>query len=68
MLQKIIRVGTHSLAVIIPADFIHALGVKAGNRVKVQTFTNTGKVLLKFSGTFQLLLPTSNLKKKKNEK
>ncbi len=63
-MQKIVRIGRSSLAVIIPADFIHALGVKAGERVRVQTHPDNGKVLIQFSGAIQLALPTSkNLKK-----
>ena len=71
MQQKIIKAGKHSLAVIIPAQFIHALGINAGEWVKVQTHIETGKVILQFSGTLQLPLTilshknTSTAKKKK---
>lgn len=63
MQQKVIRVGKHSLAVIIPAEFIHALGVTAGDLVKVQTHIENGKVSLYFSGTLQLPLTLNNSKK-----
>lgn len=67
MYQKIIRAGRHSLAVIIPANFIHALGIKAGDSVNVKTFPETGKVMVQFKGMLQLLLPTSVEKKVKTK-
>lgn len=57
MLQKIIRVGRSSLAVIIPAVFVHSLGIKAGDQVQVQSNMEKGSVILKFSGVVQLRLP-----------
>lgn len=68
MLQKVIRVGKHSLAVIIPAKFVHGLGVKGGDKVKVRVNIGRGTVYLKFSGAVQLSLPTSKKKKKKKKK
>lgn len=62
MVQKIIRAGKHSLAVIIPAQFVHALGIKPGDTVKVIPNIETGKVSLSFSGAVQLSLPTSEKK------
>lgn len=62
MVQKIIRAGKHSLAVIIPAQFVHALGIKPGDTVKVIPNIETGKVSLSFSGAVQLSLPTSERK------
>ncbi|OGG26382.1 hypothetical protein A2960_03570 [Candidatus Gottesmanbacteria bacterium RIFCSPLOWO2_01_FULL_39_12b] len=56
MKQKVIRAGKHSLAVIIPADFIHALGIKASSYVEVQTQIDKGNVSLHFSGAQQLPL------------
>lgn len=56
MKQKVIRAGKHSLAVIIPAVFIHAVGVKAGDFVEIHTFPENGRVSLHFSGALQLPL------------
>lgn len=63
MQQKVIRSGLTSLAVIIPARFVHALGVKAGDVVKVGTNDEKGQVLIKFSGAQQLHLPGADNKK-----
>lgn len=54
MQQKLIRAGKHSLAVIIPAYFIHALGIKAGDSVFVTTDMNKASVKITFSGNLQL--------------
>lgn len=59
MRQKVIRAGRHSLAAIIPAPFVHALGIKAGDTVVVQSNVEKGTVRLKFAGTMQLHLPTT---------
>lgn len=56
MMQKIIRSGKHSLAVIIPAPFVHSLGIKPGDTVNVFTNIEDGKVDLKFTGAVQLPL------------
>lgn len=64
MLQKIIRSGKHSLAVIIPAPFVHSLGIKAGNSVSVFTNIEDGIVTLKFTGAVQLPLSLKSLPKK----
>ncbi len=56
MTQKVIRSGKHSLAVIVPAPFVHSLGVKAGDSVNVFTNMEKGTVNLKFSGAVQLPL------------
>ena len=63
MKQKVVRIGSHSLAVIIPAHFTHALGIKAGDSVLVDTRMDTGRVNLQFSGTLQLPLLQSKKKK-----
>lgn len=68
MKQKVFRAGKHSLAVIIPANFVHAVGVSAGDKVEVHTFPESGKVTMFFSGTLQLPLTpniTWNIKLKK---
>lgn len=56
MKQKVIRAGRHSLAVIIPAAFTHAVGVKAGDRVEVRQYPENGRVSLHFKGNLQLPL------------
>ncbi|MBM3282667.1 AbrB/MazE/SpoVT family DNA-binding domain-containing protein [Candidatus Gottesmanbacteria bacterium] len=58
MQQKVIRTGRNSLAVIIPAKFVHSLGVKAGDMVRVQTNIGKGVLRIRFSGAIQLPLPT----------
>ena len=60
MKQKIIKAGPHSLAVVIPAPFIHSLGIKKGDSVEVDTNTQNSTVKLKFKGSLkQLSLPQS---------
>jgi len=63
MRQKIIRAGRHSLAVIVPAAFVHSLGVKAGDTVEVHLNIEKGTVRLKFAGTMQLHLPRTSQNK-----
>lgn len=58
MLQKVIKIGRSSLGVIIPADFVHSIGVKSGDKVKVHTNPTHGKIEVFFSGVMQLSLPT----------
>ena len=41
-----IKIGRSSLGVIIPADFIHSIGVKSGDMVKVHTNPTHGKLKL----------------------
>lgn len=60
MQQKVIKVGRSSLAVIIPAHFIHDLGIHSGDCVKVQTNSTKGKVEMTFSGILQLPLPSKS--------
>ncbi len=61
-MKKIIRAGKHSLAVIIPADFAHSLGINPGDNVKVITSLDKGLMSVFFSGAVQLKLPTSSAK------
>jgi len=64
MKQKIIKAGPHSLAVVIPAEFRHALGIKKGDSVDVYTDSQKARVELHFKGNLQqLILPQSNFKK-----
>jgi antitoxin component of MazEF toxin-antitoxin module len=59
--QKIIRTG-NSLAVTIPADFVHAVGVKPGQEVVVEPRPESGRVICTFSGTKQLPLSQNFIK------
>lgn len=63
MQQKVIRSGRNSLVVIIPAKFVHALGVKAGDKVRVRVNIGKGTVSLRFTGAMQLPLSYSKEKK-----
>lgn len=60
MRHKIMKSGKHSLAVIVPADFVHTLGIKAGDNVEIATNSEKGIVNLKFSGAMQLPLSLSS--------
>jgi len=62
--QKIIRSG-NSLAVTIPADFVHLVGIKPGDQVEVEVMPETGRVVYHFSGTTQLPLAKSFIKKRR---
>ncbi|TSC54352.1 MAG: hypothetical protein LiPW31_157 [Microgenomates group bacterium LiPW_31] len=62
--QKIIRTG-NSLAVTIPSDFVKTVGIKAGQNVLVNIEPETGRVIYSFSGTKQLVLSQSFIKRKK---
>lgn len=62
--QKIIRTG-NSLAVTIPAPFVHAVGIKAGQEVEVKVDPETGQVIYTFSGAKQLPLSQSLVKKRR---
>ena len=57
MKHKVIMAGLHSLAVIIPATFTHALGIKKGDTVDVTALRERGEVRMKFKGSLQLMLP-----------
>lgn len=56
MRHKVIRAGTHSLAIIIPAPAVHAWGVKAGDTVEVIPDMEKGSMTVLFSGITQLPL------------
>lgn len=62
--QKIIKTG-NSLAVTVPAPFVHAVGIKAGQEVEVKVEPETGQVIYTFSGTKQLPLSKNFIKKRK---
>ena len=61
--QKIIRTG-NSLAVIVPADFVKAIGIKPGQDVVVELHPETGQVVYTFSGTKQLALSQNFVKRR----
>lgn len=61
MKQKVIKAG-NSKAVTIPSDFVHKVGIKAGDSVLVNTDLEKGKVIYTFSGVRQLALNNSLLK------
>jgi antitoxin component of MazEF toxin-antitoxin module len=67
MAQKVIKTG-NSAAVTIPADFVKDLGIRIGDPVKVKLDPENNKVVYLFSGTKQLLLSESFLKKKRLKK
>ena len=62
--QKIIKTG-NSLVVTVPAVFVHAVGIKAGQKVEVKLEPETGRVIYSFSGTKQLPLSNNFIKKTK---
>ena len=55
MEQKVMTVG-NSLGVTVPATFVKAVGIKAGDKVKVETVLETGQVIYSFQGAKQLSL------------
>ncbi len=65
--QKIIRTG-NSLAVTIPSQFVHSVGIKAGQDVAVKVEPETGRVVYTFSGTKQLPLAKNFVKKPRPKK
>lgn len=65
--QKIIKTG-NSLAVTIPAPFVHTIGIRAGQEVRVKVEPETGRVVYTFSGTKQLPLSKNLVKKKRRKK
>lgn len=60
--QTIFRSG-NSLAVTVPADFAQTVGVKAGDAVAVEKRPEVGQVTYSFSGTKQLPLANSFVKR-----
>lgn len=62
MQHSIIRSGRHSLAVIIPAKFVQALGIKAGDKTQSQVNIAKGKISFQFTGAMQLPLLTQKKK------
>ena len=62
MRQKVIKTG-HSAAVTITASFARMVGVKIGDTVHVETRPETGRVILRFQGAYQLLLARDILRR-----
>lgn len=62
--QKIIRSG-NSLVVTVPSHFVQAIGIKAGQEVKVEVLPEAGQVVYTFSGTKQLPLSKNFVKKRR---
>ncbi len=65
--QKIIKTG-NSLAVTVPSRFAQSLGIKSGGEVEVEVKPETGQVIYSFSGTKQLPLSQSLVRKKRIKK
>lgn len=63
-MQKVIRTG-NSLAVTVPADFARSVGVRAGDNVKVELKSDTGKAIFSFFGAKQLPLPGEIISKRR---
>ncbi len=55
MSQKVLTAG-HSLAVTIPAAFVHNVGIKPGDDVQVSCQLNTAVMTVTFSNPSQLPL------------
>jgi antitoxin component of MazEF toxin-antitoxin module len=54
--QRVMRTG-NSLAVTIPSLFVRAVGVRAGQTVKVKLDLPKGQIVYFFSGVKQLAFP-----------
>lgn len=67
MAQKVIKTG-NSAAVTIPANFVKDSGIRIGDPVKVKLDPENNKVVYVFSGTKQLALSESFLKRKRVKK
>ena len=67
MKQKIMKVG-NSLAVTVPSGFVKAVGVRAGQMVKVKKKPETGEMIYRFSGIQQLVIASDILKPPKSRK
>ena len=66
MKQKNFRTGKHSICIVIPSSFSHALGIKGGDCADVETDVSTGKMTIRFTGVKQLRLPVA--KRRQNER
>ena len=64
MEQKVIKAG-NSTAVVVPAEFVRAIGVKIGENVAVEYFIDQGRVEYQFAGVKQLPLSSELTKKRR---
>lgn len=62
--QKVLKTG-NSLAVTIPSDFVHTVGIKTGQQVKVEVLPEAGQVVYTFTGSKQLPLANNFIRKKR---
>lgn len=59
MVQKVFKTG-NSLAVVIPSRVAKIMGIKAGDKVRLSSLSEKGKIILTFSGILQLPLTLGN--------
>lgn len=64
MSQKVLTAG-HSLAVTIPADFVHNVGIKPGDTIQISTNLSTAIMTVTFSNPSQLPLLSDEARDKK---
>lgn len=64
MKQKIIQSG-NSAAVVVPASFTKAVGVKIGDEVDVCSDPSRGEVIYRFTGIKQLSINSSLTKRRR---
>lgn len=55
MKRKVLKVGS-SIAVVVPAEFVNAVGVLVGDEVAVKLEPEKGRIVYTFRGTKQLKL------------
>lgn len=66
-MQKVLRLG-NSLAVVIPAKFVEAVGIHKGDLVKVLKKPESGKISFIFKGAKQLPLQLTSKRTKLSSK
>jgi antitoxin component of MazEF toxin-antitoxin module len=66
MVQKVIKTG-NSVALTIPSEFVHDLGIRVGDEVKTKFEKDKGRIVYSFTGVQQLPLGENflHLSKKK---
>ena len=62
--QKIIKTG-NSLAMTVPADFVKTVGIRAGQKVRVEVKPISNHFKIRNSGTRQLPLSTNLTRRRK---
>lgn len=65
--QKIMKIG-NSICVTVPAHFVQSVGITVGEQVEVKTTPEKARVIYQFSGSRQLTLTNSLLKKKRRKR